>query len=150
LPARLLEQAAEFPAVVKRVAAYLDEVVMAELPLASHAKAMLDKLKKRYTAMPSTTMAPDPDAEPQLYGEWVCDCGQRRNIHRHCFTCRKGLAGQQGCRLARPQPVREATGVTQIVGTSVREKALVDGRRLRRSLAQVRAQQRLQARPGVR
>jgi hypothetical protein len=122
VPARLLEAGAEFPAVVKRLAAIIAEMVTAELPLASHVQALLDKLHKRYEPMPSTSMAPDPDAEPELFEQWVCNCGQRRNIHRHCLTCMKKPAGEYGCRMALPQALQEKTTVTQIVGTSIKRK----------------------------
>ena len=122
LPARLLEEGAEFPAVVKRIAATMAEMVTAEMPLDSHVKAMLDKLNKRYDPMPTTSMAPDPDAEPELYEKWVASTAQRRNIHRHCMTCMKKPAGQYGCRMALPQSLQEETTVTQIVGTSIKEK----------------------------
>jgi len=108
VPARLLEAAAEFPAVVKRIAATKAETVTAELPLDSHVKAILDKLDKRYDPMPSTSMAPDPDAEPDLYEKWVANCGQRRNIHKHCLTCMKKPAAV-GWRSRNPCEKRQAS-----------------------------------------
>ena len=55
--------------------------------------------------LPELTSA---DAEPDLYEKGVANCGQRRNIHKHCLTCMKKPAAV-GWRSRNPCEKRQAS-----------------------------------------
>ena len=109
---RLLEGAAQYEDICDVIGKVLDKMYTAELPRQLHVKHLIkEEMSKRFAPsieqsrigpaiIPSSLFHLQPHQESwDLCSHLHC---LQTNIHHHTFTCYKGTAGHQGCRLARP------------------------------------------------
>ena len=132
LPARVLEQAAHFPQIVKEIAAVVNSQFKAEIDQKHHLIQMLttfmrnSKLPQKppipYTA-PALMCRPCrqqgsihvPNVMGHEFKETYNYIVSRTNIHSHSFTCFKGGSGKAGCRMGFPQPLIRETVPVQLM-----------------------------------
>ena len=109
IPPTLLQKAAHNRNIVARIATVLDSQYTSHFPAPVHVRGMLNRIQK-CTKRPSRM----PVVTPQQLGlerfrlhtaekaDWV-------GVHRHTFTCHKGMHGQLGCRVAQPAGLTQQT-----------------------------------------
>ena len=115
---RLLEGAAEHQDICDVISRVLDSMHTAELPRELHLKDLIkQEMAKRFAhTIEKKWIGPAeiPPHEPsQNNTDWNSNAHSNclaTNIHRHSFTCHKGVSGCHGCRLARPFGLCQKTG----------------------------------------
>ena len=73
-------------------------------------------LRKHPSEVPRALLRPpDPDEDWCEFVTFTNVTASVYNLHRHCFTCHYGVAGNTGCRLNMPRTKRARTAFVQIV-----------------------------------
>lgn len=66
-------------------------------------------------------LPPDPDEDWCMFVTFANVTASVFNVHRHCFTCHKGVAGKTGCRLNMPRTKRARTAFVQLLPEKVED-----------------------------
>jgi hypothetical protein len=118
----LLQAVGGIPVIAKHISSALDRILMAQLQPHIHIRHLLRDLHNESPAHAALFKSNNPMTAKSLFIKDFQRTVDLSNVHQHASSCFKTKTGKRCCRFGRPAPLRNETGVEQIVSVKPDDK----------------------------
>jgi hypothetical protein len=118
----LLQAVGGIPVIAKHISSALDRILMAQLQPHIHIRHLLRDLHNESPAHAALFKSNNPMTAKSLFIKDFQRTVDLSNVHQHGPSCFKTKTGKRCCRFGRPAPLRNETGVEQIVSVKPDDK----------------------------